>query len=142
MERVDRADRNSRAKKKQTCSAGWFFFPSNFQLPTSNYQPPRLFGRSVLAFGSWRLGVGDWELPLRPPSLVERGACGQAAERDDPDEIRENLQRVHQVAPGPDEIDLRDGPEGDQEAVDPAIRHHHARAQPVGEELLPVKGPA
>src|SRR6185436_20529815 len=67
---------------------------------------------------------------------------GQGAQAEDADQVREDLQRVHQVPPGPYQVDLGDRAEGDQQAVDPAVRHDHARPQPVLEELLAVIGPA
>ena len=79
--------------------------------------------------------------PVRRRARATRRSRPRSAQADDAHEVRKDLQAVHEVAPGPDEVDLADGAEHDEDAVDPAVGHGHARAEDVLEELLAVVGP-
>src|SRR6476646_4204645 len=76
---------------------------------------------------------------LQPRPRVRRGQTTQAHQ---PDHVGKHLERVHQIAPGPDDVRLEHGAERNEQAVDPSIRQRHAAAENVLEELLPVVRPA
>ena len=95
---------------------------------------------------SWELGASAMSWSSSGSELELRSRCRylrhDPAQADDADQVREHLQRVHQVAPRPHDLDPRDRAERNQQAVDPAIRHRDLAAEDVLEELLAVVGPA
>ncbi|EAU68506.1 conserved hypothetical protein [Stigmatella aurantiaca DW4/3-1] len=66
----------------------------------------------------------------------------QARQADEPHHVGEDLQAVHQVAPGPDRLGFAHGAKIDEAAVHPAVGPGDLRAHDVLEELLAVIRPA
>src|SRR5579864_514215 len=64
-----------------------------------------------------------------------------AAQPDEANEIREDLQCVHKVAPGPHHVRLEGRADRNEQAVHPPIRQRHAATEDVFKELLAVVRP-
>ena len=94
--------------------------------------PPRATRRRSAARAVARRSRSRGRPPRGPGALRLRRGSSCAATPREPEhahQVREDLQAVHQVAPGPDQVDLADRAEDDQPAVDPAVGQRRPAAR-------------